>query len=57
MLQRRDAIVLLKLTRAHYANENKISHRWQERAFASNFYFLISRFYFSCGQRLAAAFG
>ena len=25
----------------------KISHRWRERAFASNFYFQISPFYFS----------
>ena len=26
---------------------HQISHRWRERAFASNFYFLISHFYFS----------
>src|SRR6266487_2499773 len=30
------------------SNENTISHRWRAPTFASNVYFLISRFYFSC---------
>jgi hypothetical protein len=28
--------------RRHTSNENKLSHRWRRRAFASVFYFLIS---------------